>query len=52
MAGQLLNSWSSRSLSKILARTVKDYLRKEENRRDYEQWYQQKYGKTYQWKKG
>jgi len=44
------SEWAKKSLSRILAKKVSEHLRKEENRNDFELWYEKKYGKPYEWK--
>lgn len=34
----------------ILMRKVSDYFKDEENRKKFEEWYRQKYGKEYEWR--
>lgn len=40
------------SFSRELRRRVRDYLNDREHKEEFENWYLQKYGKAYQWKKG
>lgn len=40
------------SFCRNLRRTVRRYLDNPDHRREFEEWYLQKYGKPYQWKKG
>ena len=35
----------------ILAKKVEAYFQDEENRKRFEEWYRQKYGKEYDWRK-
>lgn len=39
-------------ISRLLAKTVSRYLKDEEHRREFEEWYFKKYGMKYQWKFG
>lgn len=34
----------------ILMRKVSDYFKNEEHRKQFEEWYRQKYGKEYEWR--
>lgn len=34
----------------ILAKKVEDYFRDETHRKQFEEWYKQKYGKEYEWR--
>lgn len=34
----------------ILVRKVREYFKDEENRKKFEEWYRQKYGKEYEWR--
>ena len=47
-----LEESTKKRLGKLLARTVTQYLDNEEHRRDFEEWYFDKYGVKYQWKNG
>lgn len=40
----------ARALSLLVAQSVRAYFREEENRKKFEEWYEQRYGKKYQWK--
>lgn len=40
------------SFARELRRRVRKYLDDREHRREFEEWFLQKYGKPYQWKKG
>lgn len=40
----------AKALSSLLARSVREYFKDEENRRKFESWYEKEYGKTYEWK--
>lgn len=46
-----LDSWTSTSLSRMLVGIVSEYLRDEAHRKDFEAWYEDKYGKPYEWKR-
>ena len=37
--------------SLLLAQKVRNYFKEEENRREFEVWYDARYGKKYEWKK-
>lgn len=37
---------------KLLSRKVTEYFKNEENRKDFEAWYERRTGKKYQWKTG
>lgn len=39
----------AKAFSSLLARSVREYFKDEENRRKFENWYEQKYGKPYEW---
>lgn len=39
-----------RSFSTFLVKKVEDYFRDEENRKRFENWYKNKYGKDYEWR--
>ncbi len=39
----------AKALSLLIAQSVRDYFRDEENRKKFEEWYEQRYGKKYQW---
>lgn len=39
----------AKAFSSLLARSVREYFKDEENRREFENWYEQKYGKPYKW---
>lgn len=39
-------------IGRLLAKTVTTYLKDEEHRREFEEWYFKKYGVKYQWKTG
>ncbi len=39
-------------LGRLVAKTVTKYFSDESHRKEFEEWYFQKYGKPYQWKKG
>lgn len=39
----------AKAFSSLLARSVREYFKDEENRRKFESWYEQKYGKPYEW---
>ena len=41
------SEWAKKSLSRILAKKVSEYLKKEENRHEFEKWYERKNGKNY-----
>ena len=38
------------NVARILARTVKEYLKEPAHRKEFEEWYRDKYGKEYVWK--
>jgi hypothetical protein len=38
------------NLARILARKVTDYLQDPVHKREFENWYRQKYGKEYEWR--
>ena len=38
------------NLGRILAQTVTEYLKDAQHRREFEEWYRQKYGKDYEWR--
>ena len=52
MSAAHLEKSTQTRLSRLLARTVSQYLDNEEHRRDFEEWYFNKYGVKYQWKNG
>lgn len=39
-----------RAFSVLLVKKVEDYFRDEGNRKNFEKWYKDKYGKDYEWK--
>ena len=39
----------AKALSLLIAQSVRDCFRDEENRKKFEEWYEQRYGKKYQW---
>ena len=39
----------AKALSLLIAQYVREYFKDEENRKKFEQWYEQRYGKEYQW---
>lgn len=39
----------ARALSALLARSVREYFKDEKNRKEFEHWYEQRYGKPYEW---
>ena len=39
----------AKALSLLIAQSVREYFKDEENRKKFEQWYEQRYGKKYQW---
>ena len=39
----------AKAFSSLLARSVREYFKDAENRKKFEQWYEQKYGKPYKW---
>lgn len=41
----------ARALSLLLAQKVRTYFKDEQHRREFEDWYEQRYGKKYKWKK-
>ena len=40
----------ARAASLLLAQRVREYFKDEDHRREFEQWYEKRYGRTYQWK--
>lgn len=51
MSSTSLTKWTQDSMGKVLAKTVARCLSNEDNRRDFELWYEKTYGKKYIWKK-
>lgn len=47
----MLHSLEGNALCSVLADRVKEYFTTEENRKRFEVWYEEKYGKPYQWRK-
>lgn len=45
-------SFTEKRIGRLLAKTVSRYLKDEEHRREFEEWYFKKYGVEYQWKFG
>lgn len=41
----------ARAASLLLAQRVREYFTDEGHRKEFESWYEQKYGKPYQWEK-
>ena len=39
----------AKALSLLIAQSVREYFKEEENRKKFEQWYEQRYSKKYQW---
>ena len=39
----------AKAFSLLIAQSVREYFKDEENRKKFEQWYEQRYGKKYQW---
>lgn len=52
MSTTQIEETTKRRISKLLVGTVAKYLEREEHRREFEDWYLDKYGSSYQWKKG
>lgn len=50
MNGGVSEEFTMRQIGKLLARTVSEYLKDEEHRREFEKWYLEKYGAPYQFK--
>ena len=48
----LLEESAKKRIGRLLAKTVSRYFKEEENRREFEKWYFEKYGVNYQWKSG
>lgn len=40
----------AKAFSSLLARSVREFFKDETNRKQFESWYEQKYGAPYQWK--
>lgn len=40
----------AKALSLLIAQSVREYFKEEENRKKFEQWYEQRYGSQYVWK--
>lgn len=47
-----LEESTKKRIGRLLAKTVSRYLKDEEHRREFEEWYFKKYGVKYQWKFG
>lgn len=47
----MLHSLEGSALCSVLVDKVKEYFTNEENRKKFELWYEQKYGKPYEWRK-
>lgn len=47
-----LEESTKKRAGRLLAKTVSQYLKREEHRREFEEWYFKKYGVKYQWKFG
>ncbi len=47
----MLHTLEENALCSVLADRVKGYFKDEENRKKFEIWYQEKYGKPYEWRK-
>lgn len=43
---------TKKSLGQELCKNILSYLEDEEHRKDFEEWYFEKYGVEYEWKKG
>lgn len=41
----------AKALSLLIAQSTREYFRDEGNRREFEVWYENRYGKKYEWKK-
>jgi hypothetical protein len=41
----------AKAASLLLAQRVRNFFKEEENRREFEVWYENRYGKKYEWKK-
>ena len=39
----------AKALSLLIDQSIREYFKEEENRKKFEQWYKQRYGKKYQW---
>lgn len=39
-----------KAVSSLLARKVREYFETPEHRKEFEKWYEQRYGKAYQWR--
>ena len=44
------SSKQAKAFSSLLARSVREFFKDEVNRKQFESWYEQKYGTPYQWK--
>ena len=47
-----LDESTKKRIGRLLAKTVSQYFQEEEHRREFEEWYFDKYGVKYQWKFG
>lgn len=52
MSSSPLEESTKKRIGRLLAQTVSRYLENIEHRREFEEWYFQKYGVKYQWKIG
>ena len=50
MGKTLMETLEEKPICSILHKKVEDYFRDEEHRRQFEEWYKQKYGKSYIWR--
>ena len=41
----------AKALSLFLVQKVREFFKDEENRREFETWYEKRYGKKYEWKR-
>lgn len=40
----------AKAFSSLLARSVREYFKDENHRKEFEHWYEQRYGEPYEWK--
>ena len=40
----------AKAVSSLLARSVREYFKDENHRKEFELWYERRYGKPYEWK--
>ena len=40
----------AKAFASLLARSVREYFRNEQHRKEFEDWYMKKYGRPYVWK--